>query len=376
MVLLGFLVAHSGALAVDESTSYQYDAVGNVLSRTTTQGTATYSYDNRDFITGETGPTTQTLGYDANGNRMNDAGGTLGYGAQSNRLATRYGVSLTYDAAGNITGDGTYTYVYNQHGQVKEARQGANVLATYYYDYRNRRTRKIAGGVTTVYHYDQWDRIVGETTIAGAAQKSYIHRDDGPVAQLTHSGASSQVVYLQPDPLGTPRVGRSATGAVVWRWESDAFGTTAANQDPDGDTVMTVVNLRFPGQYRDAETGLHYDHHRVYAPQMGRYLQSDPIGLAGGFNTYAYANSNPLMFVDPLGLQATGGSGGQSSDARSKNQNCQGPDCKQSYLDCLANCIRANDPLNDLGKLGLTGLGARSRNPGSDYREAWAVQVR
>jgi len=60
--------------------------------------------------------------------------------------------------------------------------------------------------------------------------------------------------------------------------------------------------LRFPGQYYQPETGLYYNYHRDYDPDTGRYLQPDPIGLAGGLNPYVYANANPLRFVDPLGL--------------------------------------------------------------------------
>jgi RHS repeat-associated protein len=77
----------------------------------------------------------------------------------------------------------------------------------------------------------------------------------------------------------------------------------------------TIINLRFAGQYYDAETGLHYNYYRYYDPQSGRYITSDPIGLEGGLNTYSYVGNNPVFDIDPLGLSATllgpicGGSG-------------------------------------------------------------------
>ncbi|HHH43907.1 MAG TPA: RHS repeat-associated core domain-containing protein, partial [Gammaproteobacteria bacterium] len=91
------------------------------------------------------------------------------------------------------------------------------------------------------------------------------------------------------------RSATDATGTVVWRWESDAFGS----MQPTG---SVTVNLRFPGQYYDQETGLHYNYFRYYDPATGRYLTSDPIGLRGGLNTYVYAESNPIKFTDPFGL--------------------------------------------------------------------------
>ncbi|QLQ33442.1 MAG: RHS repeat-associated core domain-containing protein [Candidatus Thiothrix singaporensis] len=90
---------------------------------------------------------------------------------------------------------------------------------------------------------------------------------------------------------------------IVWKWESDAFGTTVPQQDPNGDGKQTIVNLRFPGQYYDAESGLHQNWHRTYDPSLGRYISSDPIGLAGGVNTYGYVANEPINWADPSGLE-------------------------------------------------------------------------
>ena len=85
-------------------------------------------------------------------------------------------------------------------------------------------------------------------------------------------------------------------GIPVWRWESPAFGDAAPILQ------LRTVNLRFPGQYFDAETGLHQNWHRDYDPGAGRYIQSDPFGLAGGMNTYGYVGGNPVSAFDPFGL--------------------------------------------------------------------------
>ena len=108
--------------------------------------------------------------------------------------------------------------------------------------------------------------------------------------------------YLHPDHLGTVRTITDASQTVIWRWDSAPFGRTAPDEDPDGDGQLFSFNLRFPGQLFDPETGLHYNYFRDYDPSTGRYVQSDPIGLRGGLNTYAYVSNNPLKYIDPLGL--------------------------------------------------------------------------
>ena len=88
----------------------------------------------------------------------------------------------------------------------------------------------------------------------------------------------------------------------LYRYDGTAFGQTPASEDVDGDGVLTPINLRFPGQYFDKETNLHYNWNSYYDPKVGRYITSDPIGLLGGLNTYAHVGDNPLFWIDPEGL--------------------------------------------------------------------------
>lgn len=128
----------------------------------------------------------------------------------------------------------------------------------------------------------------------------------------TVTGAAPNQVYatvvqnVYADQIDTPRVvTRASDHAMRWRWDgADPFGTL----QPDGNPASLgtyVQNLRFPGQYYDQESNLHYNYHRDYDPRIGRYVQSDPIGLNGGVNTYAYVGGNPLSAIDPSGLDAT-----------------------------------------------------------------------
>ena len=105
------------------------------------------------------------------------------------------------------------------------------------------------------------------------------------------------------DHLNTPRLVADATGTTVWRWDqAEPFGDSPANENPGGNSVAFNLPLRLPGQYYDAESGLHQNKFRDYDPALGSYKESDLIGLSGGVNTYAYTKGRPLRFFDPLGL--------------------------------------------------------------------------
>jgi RHS repeat-associated protein len=105
------------------------------------------------------------------------------------------------------------------------------------------------------------------------------------------------------DHINTPRmITRAVDDRIVWRWDNtEPFGATPPEDNSSGLGVF-AYNQRFPGQVLDRATGLVYNYFRDYDPVTGRYLQSDPIGLDGGINTYAYVGGNPVRYIDPLGL--------------------------------------------------------------------------
>lgn len=143
---------------------------------------------------------------------------------------------------------------------------------------------------------------------------------------------SGQTYHVHVDHLGTPKALTDASGQVAWKADYSPFGK--ANITSQGPTF----NLRFPGQYFDAETGLHYNWRRYYDPNTGRYITSDPIGLAGGINTYTYALSNPVIYTDPTGLivpQLLGGGVGFITGASMTLLN------GGSYEDALYNGVQA-----------------------------------
>jgi RHS repeat-associated protein len=125
---------------------------------------------------------------------------------------------------------------------------------------------------------------------------------DIPVGTLRSSGSGVSIYYIHSDQLNTPRqVTRPSDNTALWTWNSDPFGTDAANANPAGAGAF-AYNLRFPGQVFDGQAGIHQNSFRDYDPAVGRYAESDPIGLSGGVNSYLYVAADPLIYVDSTGL--------------------------------------------------------------------------
>lgn len=327
----------------------------------------TFGYDELNRITSYQG-LGQSLGYgyDANGNRNSYTIGITQYAVTvepaSNRLNNIAGPaarSYGYDAVGNITGDGQHTYGYDDRGRYTSLDNGA---VLYSINTLGQRVKKQVNNVVlpgdangdgainagdrgatvnailgttvagkpdcnrdgqvnildlvcvnsliqqgsplravTYFAYDEAGQLRGVYDANGTAIQEIVWFGNQPVNVLN----GSTVYNLYTDHLNTPRLIADQTNKTVWTWTSDPFGTTAANEDADGDGQRFSFNLRFPGQYYDYETGMHYNVNRTYDPAVGRYLESDPIGLSGGLNVSSYAYNQPLRYVDSMGLEVS-----------------------------------------------------------------------
>jgi RHS repeat-associated protein len=126
----------------------------------------------------------------------------------------------------------------------------------------------------------------------GAAQTEYVWLDDTPLALAT----SGNLYFIHSDHLGTLQKATDASQNLAWDIVARPFGQS------EQQTFPPLSNLRFPGQYFDGESGLAQNWFRDYDPSVGRYIESDPIGIGGGTNTYEYVDDNPLTFIDVWGL--------------------------------------------------------------------------
>jgi RHS repeat-associated protein len=194
----------------------------------------------------------------------------------------RYWFQARWTADATRAGNATYTVT------------GSDGVSTKVVDQRTNNNTWVNLGVKTI-------TAPGQVTVRLAT--SGLGSVSADVVRALPSVAATSVNYVFTDHLNTPRViTRTSDNRMVWRWDSaDPFGVAQPNQNPSALGTF-AYNPRFPGQLYDAETGLYYNYHRTYDPRTGTYTQSDPIGLEGGINTYAYVSGNPVNAVDPLGL--------------------------------------------------------------------------
>jgi RHS repeat-associated protein len=246
--------------------SFAHDPAGNLLMQDR-PGVAKV-LGNRLLMQGD-----RHYDYDAFGNLIRERRGT------AKKLVTDYRYDCQHRLIGVTTPDGR--------------------CSSYRYDAFGRRISKTVDGKTTEFFW-QGDNLVAESS--REHYRSYLYESGSfrPLAMLDGKGPKKACpFYYQLDHLGTPQELTDFGGEIVWSAKYNAYGKVTRLAFGGGEQLDQP--LRFQGQYLDAESGLHYNRHRYYNPDIGRYLTPDPIKLAGGLNQYQYT-PNPTGWVDPLGL--------------------------------------------------------------------------
>lgn len=292
---------------------FSLDAAGDITALGNASGvsspTETYQYDSLYHLTSLTDPTgvvLESYTYTKTGDRLSKTGaglatGSYGYQSGTHRLMNVGNAARVYDAVGDTTGTSaggqTFGYGFDPNNRLEIIQKNAQTTAQNGYDAFGKRTlQDVIAGTEVDYSYDTDGHLVSERH---GQSKSYIWLNDTPVAVENSDGLTTNLDYVHADALDTPRVITDSSGAVKWQWayQSNPFG----EKQPTSIAGYTF-NLRFAGQYYDANSGLVQNGYRDYDPSLGRYTESDPLGLNGGLNTYAYVGSNPLFFTDEFGL--------------------------------------------------------------------------
>jgi RHS repeat-associated protein len=214
----------------------------------------------------------------------------------NNRLTTFNGAAWTYDTQGNLTGDGTNTYVWDVRNRLMQIKQGATVTASFEYDALNRRTKKIIGTASTEYLHDGLtpvqEKRVGDITqlITGPGIDDYLSRITTTIGATPTTTTRN---YLT-DFLGSTTALADDAGAIKTTYGYEPYGEATVSGE------ATVNSFQYTGRENDG-TGLYYYRARYYHPKAKRFISDDPIGQAGGINTFAYAGGSPMLYRDPNG---------------------------------------------------------------------------
>ncbi|PFG24460.1 RHS repeat-associated protein [Pseudomonas lurida] len=300
---------HAHAVTQQAYTLYQrqydYDKSSNLTRLLDTRkGEHRYHYDPLSRLTraDHTQDEQERFGHDPAGNLlMQDRPGPDI--VAGNRLMIQGDHHYDYDAYGNLIrerrGKGhtlVTEYRYDCQHRLIGIKTPNGQTASYRYDPFGRRISKTVDGITTEFFW-QGDTLIAEHH--ANRHRSYLYEPNTfrPLALLEGFGPKETKAYhYQLDHLGTPQELTAPDGEIVWSAHYRAYGEITRLD------IGKVDNpLRFQGQYFDQESGLHYNRHRYYNPDVGRYLTPDPVKLAGGINAYLYV-PNPTGWIDPLGL--------------------------------------------------------------------------
>jgi RHS repeat-associated protein len=288
--------------------SFAYSRAGDFLGvMDTVQGTVRYRYDKAHRIAEETLPddSRRAFGYDSAENLRFQPGLTGVEMDSGNRLRAANGDRFTYNDRDHLSAregrTGTTRYEYNSLDMLVRCEiNGESWTASY--DALCRRIRKTWRSRTTTYYWDDF-RLAAEVRHDGSL-RLYLYEDDVALvpfmfveyAGLDYESASGKRYYIFTNQIGVPIRVEDDAGRTCWSARIDPYGSAQIRRES-----TLEMPLRFPGHYHDPETGLHYNRFRYFSPELGRYLQSDPAGLEGGINLYAYP-SDPLTGADIDGL--------------------------------------------------------------------------
>jgi RHS repeat-associated protein len=287
--------------------TYTYGPNQNPVTVDTLEGNHTYTYDamNRLLTATHPGGGGENYEYDPVGNRIGSQDVPVYTYSSSHRLIEYGDVHLEYDADGNLATQtdpsGVTTYTHDSVNRLTHIDLPTGATVEYTYDGWHYRHSKTVGGETTYYLHAP--HLMGEYDEAGSLIRAYIrHQQTGRVLRYHEYGETD---FVHNNRLGTPHLITDAAGDVVWRATYDSFGRATV-------AVSSVItfNLRLPGQYYDEETGLHYNLKRYYDPEVGRFIEPDPLASADtplwyrmvGQNEHVYASNSPLALYDPFGL--------------------------------------------------------------------------
>lgn len=271
--------------------------------------TESLGYDALNRLTSvSSGAESESYLYDADGNRLsqniNGVSTTFTIDASSNRLLRQYSngwnTSYGYDPEGDVVKFQRYTddpapnppqnYYYTGFDRLNGTYIGG-VSTHFDVNPEGQRLRKYTSTTDTYFAPDMGGNLLAEET--NGAWTDYVWLSGRLIAVL----AKGQVYSVHDDQTGRPQVMAEPNGTSIdWAAQNKPFDRTVTTN------AWGPFNIGFPGQYYDSEDSLWYNGHRDYDATLGRYIESDPIGLQGGVNTYVYANNDPVSNIDPLGL--------------------------------------------------------------------------
>jgi RHS repeat-associated protein len=250
-----------------------------------------FSYNAQSRLTGTTRSSDpQSFGVDSDGNRTSTtrAGATTSYPIASNGNKV---TSWSY-MGGDIYSDGVRTYTRDEFDRLAVVTKAGQTVGQYRYDALDRRVYKSTSQGATYFTYAPSGQLLYEQSAQRTVNYVWLA---GRLVGISINHGALQSVHT--DWLGRPElVTGTSNPTVAWRASNAVYERKITLDNIGG------LNVFFPGQYYDSETDLYYNWHRYYDASVGRYIQSDPIGLAGGINTYAYAGGNPVGAIDPTGL--------------------------------------------------------------------------